>query len=41
MLTEPIDFSIHDAGIFLGFIALLPTRAGNWRRGCPSVGRSV
>jgi len=28
MLTEPNDFSIHDVGIFLGFIALLPTGAG-------------
>jgi hypothetical protein len=29
MLTELFDFSIHDAGIFLGFIALLRTSAGN------------
>ena len=28
MLTEPVDFSIHDAGIFLGLIGLLPTRVG-------------
>jgi hypothetical protein len=29
MLTEDSDFSSHDAGIFLGFIGLLPTSAGN------------
>ena len=29
MLTEPVYFSIHDAGIFLGFIGLLPTSVGN------------
>jgi hypothetical protein len=29
MLTEGGDFSIQDAGIFLGFIGLLPTSAGN------------
>ena len=29
MLTEPEHFSIHDAGIFLGFIGLLPTSVGN------------
>jgi len=41
MLTEVDDFSSHVAGIFLGFIGLLPTSAGNWRRGCPRRGRSV
>jgi hypothetical protein len=29
MLTEPDHFSIHDAGIFPGFIGLLPTDVGN------------
>jgi len=41
MLTELFDFSIHDAGIFLGFIGLLPTSAGNWYGGWPPLGRSV
>jgi len=41
MLTEHSDFSSHDAGIFLGFIGLLPTSAGNWRRGWPRPGRPV
>jgi hypothetical protein len=29
MLTEPLDFSSHDGGIFRGFIGLLQTSAGN------------
>jgi len=29
MLTELIDFSIDDAGIFRGPIRLLPTKVGN------------
>jgi hypothetical protein len=29
MLTERNDFSSHVAGIFLGFIGLLPTSVGN------------
>jgi len=41
MLTERVDFFSHDAGIFLGFIRLLSTSAGNWRGGWPPLGRSV
>jgi len=41
MLTEPNDFSIHDARIFLGFVGLLPAGASIWRRGWPPRGRPV
>jgi len=41
MLTERNDFSSHVVGIFLGFLGLLPTSAGNWCRGWPPLGRSV
>jgi len=41
MLTEGSDFSSHVAGIFLGFIGLLPTSVGNCCGGWPRPGRPV